>query len=65
MIDYNAARSAAGADLMAERVNEVARSSIEAAEQSEKVQGSAANLTRIAYDLQESTSQFLGRLRAA
>ena len=65
MIDYNAARSAAGADLMAERVSEVARSSIEAAEQSEKVQSSAASLTQIAYDLQKSTGQFLGRLRAA
>ena len=65
MIDYNAARSAAGADLMAEKVNEVARSSIEAAEQSDKVHGSAASLSQIVYDLQASTSQFLSRLRAA
>ncbi|WP_156029798.1 methyl-accepting chemotaxis protein [Sphingomonas sp. URHD0057] len=65
VIENNAAESAAGADAMARRVGDVARSTGEAVQLSEEVKASAATLSRIATGLQSATGSFLSKLRAA
>ena len=64
-IESNAAVSAAGADAIARRISEVARSAGEAVLLSEEVKASAASLSEIANGLQSATSSFLSKLRAA
>src|SRR5262249_12890743 len=64
-IESSAADSAAGADAIANRINEVARSTGEAVLLSEEVKASAASLSKIAHGLQSATGQFLSKLRAA
>ena len=65
MIESNAADSAAGADAIARRIGEVARSTGEAVLLSEEVSASAASLAKIAHGLQSATGSFLTKLRAA
>jgi methyl-accepting chemotaxis protein len=65
MIENNAADSAAGADAIAKRIGEVARSTGEAVLLSEEVSASAASLNKIAHGLESATSGFLSKLRAA
>jgi methyl-accepting chemotaxis protein len=65
MIESSAARSAAGADMIAQRIGEVARSAGEAVTLSDDVEESATSLSRIAQDLQAATDEFLSNLRAA
>ena len=65
VIENNAAESAAGADAIARRVGEVARSTGEAVHLSEEVKASAASLSKIANGLQSATGSFLSKLRAA
>jgi len=65
MIENNAAQSAAGADMIAQRIGDVAKSAGEAVQLSDEVQGSAASLSKIAQGLQSATGEFLSKLRAA
>lgn len=65
MIEEHAALSAAGADVIAQRINEVAQSAGEAVKLSDEVHGSATGLSKIAQGLQTATGEFLSKLRAA
>ena len=65
LIEQGAVDSAAGADQIAKRVNEVARAAGEAVKLSDEVHASAAGLTKIAQGLRSATDTFLSQLRAA
>ncbi len=65
MIERNAAESAGGADMIAQRIGDVARSAGEAVKLSNEVEGSAASLSKIAQGLKAATDEFLSNLRAA
>ena len=65
MIERTAAESASGADFIAQRIGEVARSASEAVLLSDEVQASSASLSRIADRLRGATDEFLSQLRAA
>jgi methyl-accepting chemotaxis protein len=65
MIETNAAQSANGADMIAQRIGDVAKSAGEAVQLSDEVQGSATSLSAIAQSLQSATGEFLSKLRAA
>jgi methyl-accepting chemotaxis protein len=65
MIERNAAESASGADLIAQRIGEVAKSASEAVLLSDEVQASSTSLSKVADGLKSATSEFLTKLRAA
>jgi len=65
MIESSATQSAAGADMNAQRIGQVARSAGEAVELSDQVEASAISLSKIAHGLQAATDEFLSNLRAA
>jgi len=65
MIEVNASDSAGSADLIARRVGQVAIAAGEAVELSMQIDRSATDLSQIAYGLQDATSEFLSKLRAA
>ena len=63
--EVNASDSAGSADLIARRVGQVATAAGEAVELSMQIDRSATDLSQIAYGLQDATSEFLSKLRAA
>jgi len=65
MIEVNASDSAGSADLIARRVGQVAEAAGEAVELSMQIDRSATDLSQIACGLQDATSEFLSKLRAA
>jgi len=65
MIERSAVENASGADLIAQRIGEVAKSASEAVLLSDEVQASSASLSRVADGLKAATSEFLTKLRAA
>jgi len=65
LIEQSAVDSAAGADQIAKRIDEVAKAAGEAVQLSDEVQASAEDLTKIAQGLRSATDEFLSQLRAA
>lgn len=65
MIERSAAENASGADLIAQRIGEVAKSASEAVLLSDEVQASSASLSKVADGLKAATNEFLTKLRAA
>jgi methyl-accepting chemotaxis protein len=65
MIERSAAENASGADFIAQRIGEVAKSASEAVSLSDEVQESSASLSKIADGLKTATNEFLTKLRAA
>ncbi len=65
LIEQSAVDSAAGANQIARRIEEVAKSAGEAVQLSDEVQASAEDLTKIAHGLRSATNTFLSQLRAA
>jgi methyl-accepting chemotaxis protein len=65
LIEQSAVDSAAGADQIAKRIEEVARAAGEAEQLSDEVQASAEGLATIALGLRSATDEFLSQLRAA
>jgi methyl-accepting chemotaxis protein len=65
LIEQSAVDSAAGADQIAKRIEEVAKAAGEAVQPSDEVQASAEDLTKIAQGLRSATDEFLSQLRAA
>jgi methyl-accepting chemotaxis protein len=65
LIEQSAVDSAAGANQIAHRIGEVAKSAGEAVQFSDEIQASATGLTKIAQGLKSATDEFLSQLRAA
>ena len=65
MIEHSAAENASGADFIAQRIGEVAKSASEAVSLSDEVQELSASLSKIADGLKTATNEFLTKLRAA
>ncbi len=65
LIEQSAVDSAAGANQIARRIEEVAKSAGEAVQLSDEVQASAESLTKVAHGLRSATNEFLSQLRAA
>jgi len=65
LIEQSAVDSAAGANQMARRIEEVAKAAGDAVQLSDEVQASAEGLTQIAQGLRSATTEFLSQLRAA
>ena len=65
LIEQSAVDSAAGANQMARRIEEVAKAAGEAVQLSDEVQASAEGLTQVAQGLRSATNEFLSQLRAA
>ena len=65
LIEQSAVDSAAGANQIARRIEEVAKAAGEAVQLSDEVQASAEGLTKVAQGLRSATDEFLSQLRAA